>query len=226
VQRFDLTSFYSHGLTIALMIVLAYVFNSYPEIDNNFSLLFYDPQFGFYLQDNAVIKIIHSSVPAICAIFILVAGIYSLSILRKKRSIHPKYYMKIIFVTLVCLLGPGVLVHNGIKDNFNRARPENTTYFGGDKLFTPAFSVSDQCSHSCSFVSGHSSVGFMFIAFAFLLRGLKRRLMVLISLFLGLTIGLGRVMEGDHYLSDIIFAGFAVYITAFYLFRIIRPIEK
>ncbi len=210
-------------IVIISAVVLGLVFYFYPQIDIWFSSLFYDQQLGFYLDKNLVVKIIHKSVPVISAVFVIVAVFLGCKILWHKRSIKPKHYIKIIYVTLVCLIGPGFIVHNVIKDNINRARPNETVIFGGTKKLTAAFEKTDQCIKNCSFVSGHASVGFMFFALAFLMQGQKRRLMMISSIALGLIIGVARVMEGDHFLSDVIFAGFVVYLTAYYLERILKP---
>ncbi len=218
------TSAKKHQLTVIIFAaLLGMLFRFYPQLDIGFSSLFYNSEEGFFLDMNPIVKILHKSVPIISFIFVLVAGFLGCRTLLHRRSLHPKHYMKIIYVTLVCLIGPGLIVHNVIKDNINRARPNEIVEFGGEKKFSAAFQVSDQCERNCSFVSGHASVGFMFFALAFLLHGRQRSIMMAISVALGLIVGLARIMEGDHFLSDVIFAGFVVYLTAYYLEMLLKP---
>lgn len=212
-----------HSVVIIFAILLGLLFRFFPQLDIEFSALFYNQEEGFFLDMNPIVKVLHKLVPIISFIFVVIAGFLSFKTLVHKRSIHPKHYIKIIYVTLVCLLGPGFIVHNIIKDNINRARPNEIVEFGGEKKFSAAFQVSDQCEKNCSFVSGHASVGFMFFSLAFLLSGRQRSIMMGGSVALGLIIGLARIMEGDHFLSDVIFAGFVVYLTAYYLEMLLKP---
>ena len=199
------------------------IFVKYPGLDIAFSSLFYDPQQGFYLNDNLAVKMLHRGVPFMCGLTALIAGIMGLHTLYNKRSFKLKYYKGLLYLTLVCLLGAGVIVHYGFKDSFHRARPNAIEQFGGSSHFTPAFTVSDQCQTNCSFVSGHAAAGFMFFALAFFYSGKQKLLAALAAAALGTLIGIGRVMEGGHFLSDVIFAGFIMYATAYILAKIMRP---
>jgi lipid A 4'-phosphatase len=223
MERKNIMSLIWHLVIVTDLIILGYIFYMFPQIDIGFSSLFYNAQEGFFLDMNPIVKLLHKAVPVISVTFVIIAGVLGLKTIMATKSIHPKHYMKIIYVTLVCLIGPGFIVHNVVKDNFGRARPNEVVQFGGEKKFTAAFEVSNQCSHNCSFVSGHASVGFMFLALAFLYEGRKKVVLSIISVALGLLIGLARVMEGDHYLSDIIFAGGVVYLTAYYLDKLLKP---
>ncbi|MFY7978470.1 MAG: phosphatase PAP2 family protein, partial [Sediminibacterium sp.] len=180
----------------------------------------------FYLSSNLFVRFCHKIVPIICLIFVLVAALQSIKTFLKTKSLALRYYIKIIYVTLVCLIGPGIIIHGVIKETYDRARPHQIHEFGGNKLFTPAFVKSNQCDSNCSFVSGHASVGFMFYSLAFLVKGRKRILMNITATILGLIFGLTRIMEGGHFLSDIIFAGLTVYVTAFILDKIINPLKE
>lgn len=199
------------------------VFTRYPSLDVVFSSLFYDPYLGFYLNHNLVVKFIHQAVPFMCGLTALITALFGLKILYTKRSIKLKYYKGLLYLTLVCLLGAGAIVHYGFKDVFQRARPNAIEEFGGTAHFTPAFTISDQCTKNCSFVSGHAAAGFMFFALSFFYAGKQRLLVALLAGVLGSIIGLGRVMEGGHFLSDIVFAGFVMYATAFILAKIMQP---
>ena len=77
------------------------------------------------------------------------------------------------------------------------------TYFLSE--YVPPLSIGNQSGRS--FVSNHAAAGFYIVAFAFLLRGQRRRWMYAGGVFLGTAIGMVRVMQGGHFASDIIFAG-------------------
>ena len=102
-------------------------------------------------------------------------------------------------------------IMTSFKAESGRARPAQTQQFGGDKQFTPAFVHSGQCQRNCSFVSGHAGMGFWFLAFAWVL-GDRRWLYY--GAAIGLAVGLGRVAQGAHFLSDVLFGYPVVYLSA------------
>ena len=115
------------------------------------------------------------------------------------------------------LLGP-LLVVNGIMKEFSgRARPRHVVEFAGDKKFTPAFFISDQCKKNCSFVSGHSSAGFYFVSLALLYAGKRRKIIFWSAVTAGGIIGAVRIIQGGHFLSDVIFSFVFVYLTSLLL---------
>lgn len=125
---------------------------------------------------------------------------------------------------LVCIIGPGFLVHNVFKDNFGRARPHKIIEFNGIDKFTPAFVISDQCNKNCSFVSGHAAAGFMLFPLAFVLRKRNKRMMFYIASAVGILIGFARIAVGKHFLSDVLFAGIIVFAISYIFAKILKPI--
>lgn len=114
------------------------------------------------------------------------------------------------FVLLSLALGPGLAVDVGLKDYWGRARPRDMVAFGGTKQFTPPFTITDQCRDNCSFVSGHAALAFSFVTFAFLAPARRRRAAFAAVGAFGLGVGFMRMLQGAHFLSDVIFAGFVV----------------
>ena len=202
----------------------SFLFYLFPEIDIYTSNLFYDASKGFYLRYNPIVRFIHQAVPVLCVLTAMVVGYLALRKYQQIKSFQPGIYKRYIYFVLVCTLGAGLVVHHVVKDNFNRARPNAIHLFGGKSNFTPAFVVSDQCTHNCSFVSGHSAAGFMFFALAFLHKDrIRRRQFTILGLALGSLFGMIRIMEGGHYLSDVVFAGFIMYMVSYSLARILKP---
>jgi lipid A 4'-phosphatase len=195
------------------------------ELDLVVASYFYRVPEGFYLQKHWYGVFVHKIVPVIVLLFILGAVIISVKKLMKIKSIHPKYYLKVIYVMLVCITGPGLVVNILFKENFGRARPVQIKEFGGYAKFTPPFMITNQCNNNCSFVSGHASIGFVFCAFAFIHQGRKRIFYHALAITLGSLFGLGRIMQGAHFLSDVIFSGVSVYITAYLLAKWLLPYE-
>ena len=109
---------------------------------------------------------------------------------------------------LVCLgVGPGLLANVAFKDQWGRARPKQIIAFGGTKLFTPALQLTNQCPRNCSFVSGEAASMFVpFYAAAAVAPQWAATLLVLGTLA-GFSAGFVRVIQGAHFLSDVVFAG-------------------
>lgn len=130
----------------------------------------------------------------------------------------PKLKTKgMLFLTCALVLGPGVLSHQ-IKDIMKRPRPTQITHFGGDQEFMPLFqrNVTEKNTYK-SFVSGDAAVGFYLMAIFLLIPGWRRR-GLLVSLAVGLVLGVGRLCVGAHFPSDILFAGFINYALIYLLY--------
>jgi len=100
-----------------------------------------------------------------------------------------------------------------MKPHWNRPRPSQVRQFGGRLDFV---SVLGRVSYdrARSFPSGHASMGFYLMAPAFAIFRRNRRLafaFVVLGLAAGGLIGLGRIVQGRHFLSDVIWSAAIVY---------------
>lgn len=203
---------------LGLVVLAAFLFVLFPEIDLAFSALFYRAGDGFYLRYTVPVYGLYKAVPLITygTILGVIGGLVArLSPGLGKWRIRPRVAA---YVLLSLALGPGLIANTVLKDNLGRARPSQITEFGGKAAFTPALIPTDQCKRNCSFVSGHATLGFFVVSFAFLVgRRRARHLAIAGALALGSVIGLGRVIQGAHFLSDAIFAGLLAYGVAWAL---------
>src|SRR6185295_19166141 len=196
---------------ISIHVLLALLFIAAPGIDLWFSGLFFIPGEGFFF-DSASSKTFLPFISWTTAIFIN-GAIFLLVVnwLRERRVAKHLLFdnRKIIFLLLTLALGPGLLVNGFLKSHWGRARPNKVSTFGGRLSFSPAYVIAHQCRHNCSFVSGDAAMGFYLLAFLVVAR--KRAQTVVVALagvLVGSAIGLVRIAQGAHFLSDIIFAGF------------------
>ncbi|MFM7698022.1 MAG: phosphatase PAP2 family protein, partial [Limnohabitans sp.] len=69
------------------------------------------------------------------------------------------------------------------------------------------------CDENCSFVSGHAAGGFVWMAWG-MWRGRRlRQRWLWTGMTAGALIGATRVMQGGHFLSDIVFSGWFIWLT-------------
>ena len=121
---------------------------------------------------------------------------------------------------LLLLIGPGLLNNFIFKPLFKRPRPVQIERYNKESQvnFKPALSIGTVKSHT-SFPSGHSGAAFFFIFPWFCLRFRKKYGIRLIipGLIFGIMTGSVRVLEGRHFLSDVIASLTVVYITGIIL---------
>jgi len=122
------------------------------------------------------------------------------------------------------IVGPGLIVNSLLKDNWGRPRPRDIVEFGGRHQYEAPLRI-DPASGGKSFPCGHATMGFYFFAPAFVLM-LKRRkwgrALWVFGLLYGLLIGWVRVVQGGHFVSDVIFSGGIVYLSSVLLWRAMK----
>ena len=193
---------------IGLFLLLTSVFVAAPQIDLAFSGLFYRPDSGFFLRDQPWVVFVHKAIPLVARWLGAALGSIVLLSLLPRFGLLAGLRLPALFLLLSFCLGPGLLVNGVLKEHWGRARPADVQEFGGDKKFTPAFAIADQCRRNCSFVSGHAAQGFFFALLGFLFR---RNNGFVPGLALGGVVCFARIVQGRHFLSDVVFALFAVY---------------
>jgi lipid A 4'-phosphatase len=198
------------SLGLALLFVLA------PGVDLWFSGLFFREGDGFYLRDAVWVGVLYDMVHPLAAVLVLGLVLLLIYNLWRRRAMGPFDVRAVLFMLAVLAVGPGLVVNVVFKDHWGRARPRDVVEFGGTREYTPAFVISDQCERNCSFVSGHASLPFAFAGLGYLLR--RRRWAVFAgAATFGGVVGLGRILQGAHFLSDVVFSGVFVFLVAYLL---------
>lgn len=198
----------SERADLVLLVTLQLLFLAAPQLDLVVASWLYDPVRGFAWGDAAPVQLsyqvfakLHFFVAPLLLWLLFASWLWRR---RAERALRRRLW----FLFAVLLLGPGLLVNEVLKAESGRARPVQVEQFGGPRQWTPVFSPADQCRRNCSFVSGHAAMGYFFIALAWVLR--DRRWLVY-GIGLGSLVGLGRMLEGRHFLSDVVFSYWVVY---------------
>ncbi len=198
----------------ALFVPILVLFLLVPQLDLWTSGLFFAADGGFFLSKWPPVELLYRAVPWIaCGVVLAIAGAGAWLFLVQ-RPLWRFDRKALLFLSLSIALGPGLLANVVLKDHWGRARPTQIEAFGGTRRFTPAPLPASQCAHNCSFVSGHAALGFSLVGFAFLLPTARpRRWGIAAALAFGGLIGLVRIVQGGHFLSDVVYAGLLVYGT-------------
>ena len=209
--------------TVAALCLLMFV----PGLDVAVSSLFYVPGGGFVWNGQPLFMFVREAAPTLILgtfVFCLLLWIAGLVFRQAFLGVTTP---RMGYLASTLILGPGLLVETLLKSHWGRARPNDTLFFGGDAAFTPPLWVAQECVHNCSFVSGHAAIGFWLSAYGFLLPRAWRLQGVVAGLTCGFLVGLVRVVQGAHFISDVIFAGaFVLMVNAVMARLLLRRSER
>ncbi|MCW7754211.1 phosphatase PAP2 family protein [Desulfobotulus sp. H1] len=206
---FCLSPFFVLSFLLSVLFFLAW-----PQVDIWFSSLFWTPEKGFFLRDHVVFRLIYLSVEWISygmGVFLLLwAFAYGLHPFVRRMG-GGRFLCSAL---LLFVLGPGLVVNLIFKDHMGRARPAQIEAFGGQADFVPPFVFSRECERNCSFASGHASVAAWLLCLVLLFNGYGKKVLVFLAGLYFVLVGMGRIVQGGHFLSDVIFAFLLVYVVA------------
>lgn len=205
--------------TVAVGLAAAVLFVTVPQIDLAAARALYVGDGAFLLSHHPVGVAWAKVARTLARGTIVVLAVGLILTLLRRRPIFGLDWRRFLFLLLCFGIGTGVVANAIFKDNWGRARPAQIVEFGGEKQFTPAFVIADQCPRNCSFVSGDAAFAFGTLGFA-LLAGRRPRYVVA-ALTFGALVGFGRMLTGSHFLSDVVFAGVFAVLTVLILERIV-----
>jgi membrane-associated PAP2 superfamily phosphatase len=203
----------NHLFTIIIILIILSLIIFMTQADLRLARLVVEPNNQWPGLANAPWTILYNIAPipglimAGCAVVVFLAG-YFISFLKKYRR-------QGIFIILLLALGPGLLVNIILKDHLGRSRPQELVEFGGHYQFVQFWQPGSAGKNS-SFPSGHASIAFFLMAPWFIYRQrnpFMAHCFLWTGIFLGGLVGMARIMQGGHFLSDVLWAGGLVYIT-------------
>lgn len=150
------------------------------------------------------------------ALIVAVAGFF--------RPRLAQYRPDAFFLFLLLALGPGLLANTVFKDHWGRPRPRQLEQFGGHMAFHQPWQPGPAPANA-SFPAGHPTVAFYMSAPFFVLRKGRRRqahCWLWGGIAYGVLMGAARIVQGGHFLSDVVWSAGFVYLTALVLASLLR----
>ena len=214
ISTIDLLNSSVFFLTIIIFTMCVVFLAIGSSFDIFLSSLFYNQQ-DFILQSFDIISVFSRKIfMQFLLFYILVIPILGFYIPVKKIYFGFVFKKKdILFLWISNMFNLLIFVNLLLKNFWGRSRPNDILELGGDKNFSPWFQASNSCFTNCSFVSGDASVGFSLIGLYFIT---KNEIFFWFALISGFFLGTIRILEGGHFLSDILVAGFFVFLLTFF----------
>lgn len=210
------------GLPLLVLLVLTLIFRN-SDIDMQLARYCYSPEAGWRFKDFWLWELLYQR-GMIPGVIIGVIGLGGLLLGWKLPQLR-RQWRSYLLLLLLLAIGPGLLVNAIFKDHWGRTRPKHVVEFGGHLPYLKVWERGEPGA-SKSFPSGHASIGFYVIAPYFVLR--KRRKLVAKVFLLGGTLygalmGAGRLAQGGHFPSDVLWAWGMVYLSGILLCYLLKP---
>jgi lipid A 4'-phosphatase len=187
------------------VLLLLTVFFTFFDWDRSVAQRFYQDAQGWYLEKQPLWVWLHDygTIPGIvltlAALITWGAGFYFHTLTQWRKPC--------LVVVLTTIVAAGLLVNAVLKQYWGRPRPSQTIEFGGKWEYRPIFPPGTP-GKGASFPCGHCTMGFVFLSMV----AFRRRSKVLayggvaVGIVLGGLLSAARVVQGAHFLSDIIWS--------------------
>jgi len=212
-------------MPIATLLILTILFRIFPW-DLQLEDAFYSSESGWFASEPGfwISLYTYGYIPALLmfaiSAFVLITGFWVFRF-KKFRKIA-------LLIVLTMAIGPGLFVNLVFKDNWGRTRPRDVVEFGGTMPYYGVLETS--LGKGKSFPSGHASIAFfLFIPYLFLRKTHRKTSLSIFALGLcyGILVGIGRMVQGGHFASDVIWSAGMVYLSGlgtYYLLRMDKNI--
>jgi len=192
------------AVTSGCLVLLSWIIIHW-DLDRAIAGRFYTPSDGWFLGNRQPWQWLYryGTIPGIVLAFTSLIAWGVCLVKPRCRSLH-RYFLVIV---LSAVIGPGILVNGILKTYWGRPRPRQVVEFGGQWAYrhltepgTPGKGESFSC--------GHCSMGFLFCALVVFRR---RRPWVAVAggatgVILGGMLGAARMVQGAHFVSDVLWS--------------------
>lgn len=195
-KRYFIQTIILTAILIILTILISYnkldiKVSQYFYVNNSWRLADHQPWQWFYRN---------GTLPGL----ILAIGSFLVLLLSLKIKINPVYRKYAAFILLTMVLGPGLLVNGVFKDHWGRPRPRDCSQFNGKWEFREVWQPGIP-GKGHSFPSGHVATAFHLIVIYYVLRRHRKTLSYVFlggAFVYGGLMGVARIAQGGHFLSD------------------------
>lgn len=194
----------------ALLYLVMIVLGLRPVTDIEIERLFFVPPHGFVFATPAGTAARYA---AWALPFVLLAVLTIAWGLRRAGVLAPRLApcgRALLLLVLVMAVGPGLIVHAGLKEVSHRPRPGQAMSFGGTESFRPFYRFDGACRHNCAFPSGETAAAAWTLAPAMLVPPPWRAAAMAAALVFTAATAVGRLAIGAHWLSDVVGAALIV----------------
>ncbi|WP_294638364.1 phosphatase PAP2 family protein [uncultured Aquabacterium sp.] len=208
----------------SLFLALA-VFSKLPGLDLLVSARYWHPDKGFVHAQDAFVVGMYTVTPWLGRTLLLLLALFALTAPAIARLLKHRGHFDLAtrctgswrhlaaVAALAAALGNGLIVEGVLKNTMGRPRPVQTQEFGGPVPYVAPFHLGAHPGEHRSFTSGHAATGFSLMCLGLTCSPLWRRRWLLIGMVVGAVVGFGRILQGGHYLSDVLFSFYAIWLS-------------
>ncbi len=204
---------------LLIIIFVVFIFFS-PCLDKSAAVMPFDIKHKvFYGETSPICKFIYQMVGWLTW-GIVISSIIGIFI---NKSINNKSVrISAIIVLLALAIGPGLLVNSLFKNHWGRARPYQV--LRDNHQYSPVWQPHITKVEDNSFSSGHAAMGF-FLGVPLFVMG-YRKMGFMLSLLGGVIVGIVRILQGGHYLSDVVFSGMFVWVSTYLAISLVNKVRE
>lgn len=204
-------------IVTTILLIITIIFFGLTSIDTLVEDIFYNSTTQSWILDRDLQPyrfIFYDGIKKLL-IIIGISFIVALTFFRKNPTIKA-YKRGIIVVILSAIFVP--LIVGGLKKITNMPCPKNEIQYGGEypktKVWESYPKEFKKCNRVCCFPAGHASGGFALLSLFFLFKSRQNRILAVVgALTTGWSMGLYKMLTGDHFLSHTVITMILAWLT-------------
>jgi membrane-associated PAP2 superfamily phosphatase len=192
------------------------------DIDRRVAARFFNAEQGWFLKTAQPWWLLYKigTLPGLLLTLAALLGFY-LSLV--KANFRP-YRRQTLVVFLTTVIAGGILVNAILKPYWGRPRPRQTVEFGGERNYLHPYQRGIP-GQGESFPCGHCTMGFIFVSLIVFYRHSKGLAVAgtVFGLGYGGLVGMARVVQGAHFVTDVVWSLGVIGMTAVMLNNLVLP---
>ena len=216
----DLSVWKYPALLMGILLVISLIF-AVSDLDRKILTYVYSQNDGWYLSGLRPVVWLYKygTIPGLLLSLGSLIG-YCLCIARNRDKEWTRIFLVILLTSIV---GGGLIVNAALKNYWGRPRPNQTEDFGGRWQYHPVYEPGIP-GKGKSFPCGHCTMGYLFITFLYL----RRKTPVIAGIggvfgfVYGTAIGIGRVLQGAHFPTDVIWSFGIMLLVSMAAYRVVN----